>query len=97
MTEGHRFDPPTVAIALGTTVEWVNAGASPHTATGDPSRAENKDEAFLPDGASPWDTGDILPTRSYARVFDVPGLYVYFCAHHEREGMVGRIAVSPVN
>jgi plastocyanin len=40
-------------------------------------------------------TGDILPTHSYARVFDVPGLYIYFCVHHEREGMVGRVAVSP--
>src|SRR5262249_25363486 len=95
MTEAHRYEPPSVAIPRGTTVEWMNAGASPHTATGDPSRAANKEDVFLPDGAGPWDTGDIMPTQSYALVFDVPGFYVYFCVHHEGVGMVGRLVVSP--
>ena len=44
-------------------------------------------------GPKPCDTGEIMPTRSYARVFDVPGFYV--CVHHEHAGMVGRLVVSP--
>jgi plastocyanin len=95
MTEMHRFEPPSVAIAQGSTVEWVNVSASPHTATGDPSKAKDQNSVFLPSGAGPWDSGDVMPARSYARVFDVPGFYTYFCMHHERDGMVGRVIVSP--
>jgi plastocyanin len=95
MTEARRFDPPSVAVLVGSVVEWVNVSARPHTATDDPSKAKDLNSVFLPEGADPWDSGDIMPTRSYARVFDVSGHYVYFCRHHESEGMVGRVIVSP--
>jgi plastocyanin len=95
MTEARRFDPPSVAVSVGSVVEWVNVSASPHTATGDPSKAKDQDSVFLPKGADPWDSGDVMPARSYARVFDVPGFYRYFCTHYESDGMVGRVIVSP--
>jgi plastocyanin len=95
MTEMRRFEPPSVAIAQGSAVEWVNVSASPHTATGDPSKAKDQNSVSLPAGADPWDSGDVMPARSYAHVFDVPGFYVYVCTHHESEGMVGRVIVSP--
>jgi plastocyanin len=95
MTEARRFDPPSVAVLVGSVVEWVNVSAHPHTATGDPAKAKDQKSVFLPERADPWDTGDIMPARSYARVFDVPGFYIYFCKHDEGDGMIGRLIVSP--
>ena len=61
------FDPPTLTVAAGTTVTWVNQDEEPHTAT-------SADGKF----SSPaLDTNESFSFR-----FDAPGTYAYFCAVH---------------
>ncbi|HEV7665699.1 MAG TPA: plastocyanin/azurin family copper-binding protein [Chloroflexota bacterium] len=94
MTDANQFQPATVTVARGAAVTWVNTGQSPHTVTDDPSKAANPNDAVLPAGAQPWDSGIIAAGGSYSLVFDVPGQYVYFCIPHESLGMVARITVT---
>jgi plastocyanin len=61
------FDPGSLEIAPGTTVTFVNAGAKPHTATGD---------------AGEFDTGTIQPGGSASITFDGAGTFAYHCEIH---------------
>ncbi len=94
MNDQYRYVPDTITIAKGTTVEWKNTSASPHTVTDDPSKAQNSADAVLPAGAEPWDSGLIDPGKSFKRTFTVAGDYTYFCIPHESMGMVGKIKVT---
>jgi len=94
MNDQFRYVPETITIAKGTTVEWKNTSASPHTVTDDPSKAQNKANAVLPSGAEPWDSEMIDPGKSYTHTFTVAGDYTYFCIPHESLGMVGKIKVT---
>jgi plastocyanin len=94
MNDQYRYVPDTITIAKGTTVEWKNTSASPHTVTDDPSKAQNSADAVLPSGAEPWDSGLIDPGKSFTRTFTVSGDYTYFCIPHESMGMVGKIKVT---
>lgn len=88
------FDPIGLAIAPGTTVRFVNESAgNVHTATtyhpsigGRPLR--------IPPKAAPWDSGYIMPGKSFEVVLTAPGVYDYYCKPHEMAGMVGRIVVG---
>lgn len=91
---GVGFVPSRLTIPRGSTVVWVNRGSYPHTATDDPSKAQNKTNALLPSGVAPWDSGDLYPGESWTRVFDVPGRYLYFDRYQESLGMIGTIAVT---
>jgi plastocyanin len=64
---GRAFDPPSVEVTMGGTVEWTNEDVDGHTVTGD-------------DGS--FDSGIIAPGESFTRAFDAPGTYGYFCAIH---------------
>lgn len=94
MNDQYRFVPDTITIAKGTTVEWKNTSASPHTVTDDSSKAQNKANAVLPGGAEPWDSEVIDPGKSFKHTFTVAGDYTYFCIPHESMGMVGKIKVT---
>ncbi len=61
------FDPPKLAVRVGTAVTWVNHDDIPHTATSAAS-------AF---GSPVLDTDDRFTFR-----FDRPGIYAYFCKLH---------------
>jgi plastocyanin len=87
----NRFEPSTLVIPAGATVVWSNKSTLPHTATCDPAAVP---PASLPEGAAPWDSGDILPGRLWARRFDQPGSYVYVCRYHGSGGMIGTITVG---
>lgn len=93
--EGIQFLPDTLRIAAGETVEWRNGSKLGHTVTADPAKAANADHVRLPEGAEPFDSGDLLAEDTYRRTFDVPGTYTYFCVPHEMAGMVGTIVVTP--
>jgi plastocyanin len=95
MLDTMKFDPATVTVAVGTTVTWRNVGQTAHTATDDPSKAINKINATLPQGAAPWDSDFVSPGQTYAHTFTVPGTYTYFCIPHEALGMVGKVVVTP--
>jgi plastocyanin len=94
MTDQYQFQPATLTIPRGTTVTWMNTGQQEHTVTDDPSKAANRADAQLPNGAQPWDSGLIDAGKTYTHTFDTPGQYTYFCMPHEALGMVARITVT---
>ena len=61
------FDPVTVEIPAGTTLNWVNTDRSPHTAT-------SHDGGF--------DTGRLDEGGASGVTFDAPGSYAYHCEYH---------------
>jgi len=93
MTNGLRYVPEEVTIAVGQSIVWTNVASMVHTVTADPSLAKDRKDVQLPEGAQPFNSGNIAPGGTFRRTFDVPGLYVYFCIPHETSGMVGRINV----
>lgn len=77
--DNFAFDPPTLTVAPGTKVVWVNKDEEPHTVT-----SVNKDVPFKSAGL---DTDD-----SFSFTFTKPGTYKYFCSVHPH--MVGTIVVK---
>ena len=91
------FNPATVNIHAGQTVEWRNTSIITHTVTDNPTAAANAADSVLPAGAIPFSSGDIPAGKIFAYKFTVPGTYRYFCTHHETDGMVGTIVVAPAS
>jgi plastocyanin len=63
-----RYKPPTITIAAGGEVSWLNSDVAPHTAT-----VEDRDQL---------DTGTLRTGQSEAIVFPDPGRYPYICLFH---------------
>ena len=61
------FEPPTLSVATGSEVTWVNRDEEPHLVV-DPAGGFK---------SQPLDTGD-----RYSFRFDKPGTYRYFCSLH---------------
>ncbi len=96
MTDKLKFVPARITIEAGQTVLWKNEPSElPHTVTADPERAKDPKNVQLPEGAEPFDSGELKPGDSYTRTFSVPGKYTYFCIPHEIAGMVAEVAVKP--
>jgi plastocyanin len=72
------FDPPTLEIARGDTVEWTNKMGMEHTATSD-------------DGSS-FDSKEIAPDTTFSHTFNDAGGFPYHCEIHEF--MKGTITVT---
>lgn len=69
-----KFNPATVELNVGDTVEWKNRDLTPHTAT-----AENKS----------FDSGSIDANASWRYTFAEPGSFPYVCTFHpEMKGTV---------
>lgn len=94
MTNRLAFDPEHVTIRAGETIRWENTSHLVHTVTADPELAQVDAHAQLPEGAEPFDSGDVEPEQGFERTFDVAGDYRYFCQPHEAAGMTGRITVE---
>jgi plastocyanin len=77
--DNFTFDPPTLTIAVGTKVTWVNRDDVPHTAT-----STAKPRSF--------NSGTLDTDQQFSHVFTKPGSYEYFCAVHPK--MTGRIVVK---
>ena len=77
--DNFAFNPPTLTVAAGTRVTWVNRVDVPHTAT-----SSAKPRLFH---SGTLDTDD-----HFAHVFTSPGTYEYFCAVHPH--MTGRVIVK---
>ena len=75
MTIGDRvFQPPTLEVATGSTVEWTNADGDTHTVN-------------ATDGT--FDSGILAPGGTFATTLDAPGSYSYFCAiHSDMQGTI---------
>jgi amicyanin len=70
------FGPQVVTIGVGDSVTWTNDDGAPHTVTFKDGSAGSK---------------SIFPNQTFARTFDKPGTYEYFCSFHPF--MTGRVVV----
>jgi plastocyanin len=78
--QDDRFRPARITIAAGTTVLWLNEEERPDWEHNVISRDYR------------WASSNFFPGESYARTFDAPGTYRYFCDLHG--GMTGVIIVE---
>ena len=92
--EPPMFEPATVTIKVGETVEWLNDGSAVHSVTADPDDATDAHDVALPKGATSFDSGFMPPGTMFDHTFMVPGTYHYVCIPHEKAGMVGTIVVT---
>lgn len=65
----NYFQPGTVTVSVGTTVQWTNYGQHDHTVTSDTGL---------------WDSGELGPLGLYDYTFAQPGIYPYHCTIHSR-------------
>ena len=91
------FDPTTTHIKAGQTVEFRNTALITHSVTNDPKLAMDAKDASGPAGATPFNSGDIAPGQVFSNTFTQPGTYVFFCTHHEMDGMVATVIVDPAS
>nr|WP_272509558.1 plastocyanin/azurin family copper-binding protein [Salinibacter ruber] len=94
MTNTLSFTQDTVRVEVGETVRWKNTSVIVHTVTADPERATMDESMRLPDGATPFHSGDLEPEETFMHVFETPGRYRYFCVPHEA-AMRGVVIVEP--
>jgi plastocyanin len=84
------FFPPSITVAKGETVEFVNNKAFPHNVV--------FDEDNVPAGvnADAISHEDYLngPGEKVTNKFDVAGTYGYYCEPHQGAGMAGKIIVQ---
>lgn len=95
MTNTFAFAPDPVTITAGGTVEWRNTSLMTHTVTADPAKVKDPSEISLPQGAAPFDSGEIARGQVWRQTFTVPGTYQYICRPHDWAGMTGVIEVTP--
>lgn len=88
------FVPQGLAVAIGTTVRFVNHDrGNSHTSTSyHPDIFERKRR--IPQAAAPWNSEFLLPDERFEVTLSVPGVYDYYCIPHEMAAMVGRIVVG---
>jgi plastocyanin len=76
--QNMKFNPASVSIAKGDTVEWTNTMGMQHTATAD-------------DGS--FDSGPFGgPNKTFSHIFDSTGTLPYHCEIHPN--MTGTVVVS---
>lgn len=81
---GFRFDPSSVTIQVGDTVQW-NWAAAGHTST---SGTPGQPSGF-------WDSGFLNAGQTFTFTFNSAGTFPYFCtAHGACCGMVGTVIVA---
>ena len=93
----ESYSPATVTIRAGDAVEWQNTSLITHTVTDDAKLARKAADSDLPPGAPSFNSGDIPAGQVYIRTFATPGTYHYFCIHHEDDGMLGTVVVTPAS
>ena len=77
---GKYFDPDRLVVLVGDTVTWTNRDVLTHTATA-------LDDSF--------DSGDLVPGKTFSFTFTRPGMYEYICTIHRfAAGLVEVYAMS---
>jgi plastocyanin len=89
------YQPDSIVIRAGQTVEWVNTGQVSHSVVDDPTRANKVDDVLLPSDVATFSSGNVMPGGKYRHTFPTPGKYRYFCMSHEIDGMIGEVIVEP--
>jgi plastocyanin len=79
-----EFTPKEMKVKVGTTVTWMNAGTTAHSATA-------IDKSF--------NTRNLQPGETKSVTFSTPGTFVYHCVFHgnpdDKSGMIGTVIVEP--
>jgi plastocyanin len=79
-----EFTPKEIKVKAGTTVTWMNAGTTAHSATA-------IDKSF--------NTRNLQPGETRSVTFSTPGTFVYHCVFHgnpdDQSGMIGTVIVEP--
>jgi plastocyanin len=88
------FNPATIRVRAGQTVQWRNTSLVAHTVTADPGLAAHPANIQLPQGAQPFHSGEIAAGQVWSHAFTVPGTYRYVCLPHEQQGMRGTVVVE---
>lgn len=84
------FDPASLTIAAGETVEWENTAGFAHTVT----------SYDIPDGASSFESGNMEGGDTFEHTFQTAGTYRYRCEYHSSSSnggytdMVGEVVVE---
>ena len=79
------FDPPTLSVAPGTTVAWVNEDDYGHDVTA----------AQFHDSAADWDmSAAVAAGGTTSHTFDAAGVYEYVCTIHGESSMCGAVVVG---
>lgn len=104
MTDTLVFEPNSLTIAPGDTVEWVNVGEIPHSVTAYEEEIPDGAEYFASGGLDSEDAaredwtgpqnGSVAGGEAYSHTFQTEGTFEYFCIPHEGAGMLGTIEVS---
>ncbi|MBV8450722.1 MAG: hypothetical protein JOZ29_00420 [Deltaproteobacteria bacterium] len=89
------YQPNSIQISAGQTVQWENDGQVSHSVTDDPERANTPGDALLPQGVTPFNSGSVMPGGRFRHTFSKPGRYRYFCLTHEGDKMIGEVIVAP--
>lgn len=82
------FQPATVSIKSGDTVQWVNNKLPPHNVV--------FDVAHSPENAKSLSHKKLLfsPGEAFEVTFDEPGTYSFYCEPHRGAGMAGKVIVE---
>lgn len=89
------YQPATLTIPQGATVVWVNRDIYPHTVTCDPTLdQEGGGGSQLPQGAQPWDSGDLYTGQQWSYTFTTPGHYLYYSRRDAVNYLLGSITVT---
>lgn len=101
MAGSLAFDPETVTVAVGGTVEWTNESDVKHTVTAYEERIPDEAEYFASGGfeseevaRSNLSGGLLTPGETYEHTFEHTGTHEYYCIPHEGSGMVGTVRVE---
>jgi plastocyanin len=76
--QNMKFDPASITVAVGDTVEWSNKMGFAHT--------------VAPDGGEFPSSGKIEPNKTFSHVFDKAGSVPYHCEIHTQ--MKGTVIVT---
>ncbi|KAG0222957.1 hypothetical protein BGW42_006185 [Actinomortierella wolfii] len=76
--QNFAFNPPSITIAVGDTVRWINRDSVAHTSTSDT--------------AGLWESGSLTQGKNYTRAFNVEATYQYHCKPHPN--MKGTVIVK---
>jgi plastocyanin len=85
ITPESAADPGRLSVHVGQTVVWRNASDVPHAIA---VRAGD-----VPEGAEPFDSGEIAPGGEFRRRLTAAGTYRYACDLHPDEGLAGLVEV----
>lgn len=84
--DGIEFDPETLAIDVGETVEWVFEGSGHNIFV---TEAPTESDWDGTEGYDRYSEGHV-----HQHTFQVPGTYEYYCQPHRNVGMEGTVTVE---